>query len=204
LIWINKGSRRRDTLWRKSATAKGNRLGRILKIVTHPATIIAGVVSGLLFGFFLPKPAQGLVPFAKLYVALLSMSMLPILVTALTWGIGQMLRNATTRALFSRMAWSYLLLLLIPSAAAVLVCIVLNPGKSLGEGATAALGQQLASEPAVESGSPIMAFLQGIVPPNIFAALSGPQFISIVFSAFCSDWRSASSSPPVLTTRCGC
>jgi proton glutamate symport protein len=123
------------------------------------------------------------VPFAKLYVALLSMSMLPILVTALTWGIGQMLRNATTSALFPRMALSYLLLLLIPSAAAVLVCVGLRPGESLGEAAAAVLGQQLASEPAVESGGPIMAFLQGMVPPNIFAALSGAQFISIVF--FC-------------------
>ena len=82
-------------------------LRQVMKIVTHPATIIAGVVCGLLFGFFLPKPAHALVPFAKLYVALLSMSMLPILVTALTWGIGQMLRNETTRALFSRMALSY-------------------------------------------------------------------------------------------------
>jgi proton glutamate symport protein len=65
----------------------------------------------------------------------------------------------------------------------VLVCIGLSPGESLGEGAAAALGQELASEPAVESGGPIMAFLQGMVPPNIFAALSGAQFISIVF--FC-------------------
>ena len=158
-------------------------LRQVLRIVTHPATIITGVVSGLLFGFFLPQPAHALVPFAKLYVALLSMSMLPILVTALTWGIGQMLRNETTRAVFSRMALSYLLLLLIPAAAAVLVGVVLSPGESLGESAAAALGQQLASEPAVESGGPIMAFLQGMVPPNIFAALSGAQFISIVF--FC-------------------
>jgi Na+/H+-dicarboxylate symporter len=77
-------------------------LRQVLRIVTHPATIVAGVVSGLLFGFYLPEPAHALVPFAKLYVALLSMSMLPILVTALTWGIGQMLRNETTRALFPR------------------------------------------------------------------------------------------------------
>src|SRR6478736_7316498 len=98
-------------------------LRQVLRIVTHPATIIAGVVSGLLFGFYLPKPAHALVPFAKLYVALLSMSMLPILVTALTWGIGQMLRNATTRALFPRMVLSYVLLLVIPAAAAVLVCV---------------------------------------------------------------------------------
>ena len=157
-------------------------LRQLLRIITHPATIISGVVCGLLFGFFLPKPAHALVPFAKLYVALLSMSMLPILVTALTWGIGQMLRNETTRTVFSRMALLYVLLLLIPAVAAVLVCVVLSPGESLGESTAAMLGQQLASEPTVQSG-PIMAFLQGMVPPNIFAALSGAQFISIVF--FC-------------------
>jgi proton glutamate symport protein len=158
-------------------------LPRVLKIVSHPATIISGVVSGLLFGFFFPVQAHALVPFANLYVALLSMSMLPILVTALTWGIGQMLRNAATRTVFPRMALFYLLLLLIPSAAAVLVCVGFNPGESLGEGAAAALGQQLASETTLEHGNPIMAFLQGMVPPNVFAALSGAQFISIVF--FC-------------------
>ncbi len=66
---------------------------------------------------------------------------------------------------------------------ALLVCVGLNPGESLGEHAAAALGQQLASESTVEPGSPIMAFLQGMVPSNIFAALSRAQFISIVF--FC-------------------
>src|SRR6188508_1509623 len=50
-----------------TAIAKGNRLLRqVMKIVTHPATIITGVVCGLLFGFFLPKQAHALVPFAKL------------------------------------------------------------------------------------------------------------------------------------------
>jgi hypothetical protein len=33
-------------------------LRQVLRIVTHPATIIAGVVSGLLFGFYLPKPGE--------------------------------------------------------------------------------------------------------------------------------------------------
>jgi proton glutamate symport protein len=41
----------------------------------------------------------------------------------------------------------------------------------------------LATESTAEPGRPIMAFLQGMVPSNIFAALSRAQFISIVF--FC-------------------
>ena len=151
------------------------------RAITHPATIITGVISGLVFGFFLPEAAHSLAPFAKLYVALLSMCMLPILVTALTWGVGQMLRQEVTRSLFPRMALSYALLLLIPAAAALVVALGFDPGANLGEGASAALGRELAAEPEVASGNAIMAFLQGMVPPNVFAALSQAQFISIVF-----------------------
>ena len=42
--------------------------------------------------------------------------MLLILVTTLTWSIGQILRDETTRTVFSRMPLSSLLLLLIPAA----------------------------------------------------------------------------------------
>lgn len=164
---------------------KGQRivLSKILALISHPATIIGGVVSGLAFGFFFREEAQALAPFAKLYVALLSMSMLPILVTALTWGIGQMLRHTTTRALFPRMAMFYVLLLLIPTASALLVAGAFSPGANMGESAAAALGQQLASESPIEPGNAIMEFLQGMVPSNVFAALSQAQFIGIVF--FC-------------------
>ena len=45
-----------NELARGPATAEGSRLLRqVLRIVTHPATIVAGVISGLLFGFFCPS-----------------------------------------------------------------------------------------------------------------------------------------------------
>ena len=144
-------------------------------------------------GFFLPKPAHALVPFAKLYVALLSMSMLPILVTALTWGIGQMLRNATTRALFPRMALSYLLLLLKRSGGAGVRWS--QPGQKPGRGrrgGTRPAARQRAGGRSRQSYHGVPA---GHGTADIFAALSGAQFISIVFFCVLLGWRSGSSSP---------
>ena len=50
--------------------------------LTHPATIIGGVVLGFVFGFHFPEASARLEPAAEIYVALLSMCLLPILVSA--------------------------------------------------------------------------------------------------------------------------
>ncbi len=70
------------------------------KILSDPKTIIAGVVAGFLFGHYFKVEAQYLKPFADIYISLLSMCMLPIMVSALTWGIAQLLRNPKTADLF--------------------------------------------------------------------------------------------------------
>jgi proton glutamate symport protein len=151
------------------------------KILGHPATIIFGVISGLYFGLHFPAPARALAPFGAIYIELLSMCVLPILVTALTWGIGQMLRDETTRSLFPRMAASYILLLLIPCGAALIVALGLTPGAQLGDAAATALGQELATQKSVEAAHPFVDLFSRMVPSNIFAALSGNEFLSIVF-----------------------
>jgi proton glutamate symport protein len=156
-------------------------LQTLVKIVSHPVTIIVGVVSGLFFGLNYRDPARMLEPFGDLYIALLSMCVLPILVTALTWGIGQMLRDATTRQLFPRMAGSYVLLLLVPCAAAMVVGLGLSPGAELGDAASAALGRELAGQQQVQAGNPFIDLLNRMVPSNVFAALSSTKFLSIVF-----------------------
>lgn len=153
----------------------------IIRFLQHPATIVTGVSAGLAFGYFDREAAQHLVPFGDLYVALLSMCMLPILVSALTWGIGQMLRNEATRQLFPRLAGGYVMLITIPCLAALLICLTLTPGADLSEGATAMLGEQLIGEPDIEAKNPFLELMNRLVPANIFAALSGQEFISIVF-----------------------
>ncbi|MGD8206669.1 MAG: cation:dicarboxylase symporter family transporter [Thiohalocapsa sp.] len=156
-------------------------IATFFKILGHPATIIVGVIAGLYFGLHFPERARSLAPFGDVYIELLSMCVLPILVTALTWGIGQMLRDETTRSLFPRMAASYVLLLLIPCGAALIVALGLTPGAQLGDAAATALGQELATQKTVDAAHPFVDLFSRMVPSNVFAALSSTEFLSIVF-----------------------
>ncbi|MDJ0943306.1 MAG: cation:dicarboxylase symporter family transporter [Kiloniellales bacterium] len=189
---------------RSEGAGEGGRLSgawsRALGFLGDPKTIIAGVLLGVLCGLFARDLAFELRPLAAIYIALLSMCMLPIMVTALTWGIGQMLRNPVTRPLFGRLAGYYAVGLLLPSVVGLLAVYLLQPGAGLSEEATNALGARVEGhraaavpEPSgsglltrwiyheeVETGG-VLGFLQGVVPSNVFSALSSGQFISIVF-----------------------
>jgi Na+/H+-dicarboxylate symporter len=55
--------------------------------------IVAAVVAGFLCGLFATELAHAVELDARLYLALLSMCILPIMVGAFVWGIGQMLRD---------------------------------------------------------------------------------------------------------------
>jgi proton glutamate symport protein len=154
------------------------------KILTHPATIIVGVALGFVFGFRFPELSGRLKPAADIYVGLLSMCLLPILVSALIWGVGQILRSRETNALFGRMAVIYGLGLLIPCAMGIGVALVFEPGASLGQDAQAMLGQQLQQAPSQQEVGGLLGFVENLVPSNVFEALSRGQFISIVF--FCA------------------
>ena len=154
------------------------------RILTHPVTIIVGVVLGFVVGFRFPALSARLKPAADIYIALLSMCLLPILVSALIWGVGQILRGQETRGLVGRMAVIYALGLLIPCVVGMTVAIAFEPGASLGPEAQATLGQQMSHAPSQqEAAGGLIGFIQGVVPTNVFEALSRGQFISIVF--FC-------------------
>jgi len=154
------------------------------RVLTHPATVLLGVGLGFVCGFGARDFSQTLRPVADMYVALLSMCLLPILVSALVWGIGQMLRARETHALFGRMAVIYGLGLMVPCAVGIAVALVFQPGASLGDEAQKLLGTRLQSVQPDAHLPGLIGFLTSIIPPNVFQALSQGQFISIVF--FCA------------------
>ena len=156
----------------------------LLKILQDPKTIIAGVLLGFVSGFYLKSFSHSLKPIADIYVSLLSMCLLPILVSALIWGIGQMLRHPRTQELFGRMAVIYVVGLAVPAVVTILVAVVLQPGASLGDNAAAALGGEMAGIQQSGAEGGLLAFMEELAPPNVFEALSTGDFMSIVF--FCA------------------
>ncbi len=160
-------------------------LRALRNLLKHPMTIIAGVVLGFVVGFGFPDLGARLRPVATIYVALLSMCLLPILVSALVWGVGQILRARETQDLFGRMAVIYGLGLLVPCVVGMSVALILEPGASLGQETQEILGRQLQkATPSQPEVAGLLGFVENLVPSNVFQALSRGQFISIVF--FCA------------------
>ena len=156
----------------------------MIAFLSDAKTVFAGVVAGLILGISAPSVAAMLRPLANTYVALLSMCLLPILVSALIGGVAQVVRRPSTRARLPRLALLYFAGLFLPAIVAVSVTLALDPGGRLGEAATALLGRGLAAHSGSGSSRAAMSFFSEIIPKDIFQALDASRFVSIVL--FCS------------------
>jgi len=153
--------------------------------LTDPKLIIAGTVLGGALGGFVPAAGEILQPLGELYIAALSICIVPLIVTALVSGTGTMLRNPALRRTFPRFAIVYVTTLLVPCSVALAIGYLLAPGADLSADAVARLGQQIASAPSTSGAGGAQAqglggFLLAAIPSNIFQALSSRNFVAIV------------------------
>jgi proton glutamate symport protein len=154
----------------------------ITTILQDPKTVLGGVVCGFVIGLFAKPLGQALMPIGTLYIAFLSMCLLPILITAVVTGIAGLLRDPKTRALFKRMAIYYGVGLTLPCFVGIATALLLGPGKHLGPDAEKSIGALILAAPAGPAETAgIFGFLAKIIPTNIFEALSTNQVMGIVF-----------------------
>jgi proton glutamate symport protein len=156
------------------------------KLLTSPKMIIIGVVAGILVGYLWKPMGVTLSPYGVIYMSLLAMCILPMMTTAIISGLGHMLRSPAIRGGFKKMILIYGLGLLVPSLLGIGAAVIGRPGVGLTSKDLAALGQMVLSgqgQAGPMSGSPLslLAFINSIIPHNIFAAFSNGQVISIVF-----------------------
>lgn len=118
----------------------------IVRNLTDPWVIVAAVVVDFLSGLFAKELAHAVEPDARLYLALLSMCMLPIMVSAFVWGIGRMLRDRPA-------LWAARLglrrRLVISGVMGLIAVFALYPGDGLSEDAAALLGGRI--DPVAEA-----------------------------------------------------
>ncbi|MCP4380688.1 MAG: dicarboxylate/amino acid:cation symporter, partial [Hyphomicrobiales bacterium] len=147
--------------------------------LTDPKLIFAATIAGGVLGTFVPAAGLAAKPIGDLYIAALSIAIVPLMMTAVISGIAKMLRSPSLRRTFPRFAITYLLTLMIPGAIAIGIGLLVEPG--LGSDAVAQLGERMSlgsNEPAATNG--LYEFLVGIVPSNIFQALTTENFAAIV------------------------
>lgn len=147
--------------------------------IADPKVIFISTILGGVLGWFVPTVGVLIKPLGELYIAALSISIVPLMMTALVSGIGRMLRKPSLRQSFPRFAIVYLLTLLIPATIAIVVGVLLDPGANLSSEAVAKLGQKLSAttQPHAEG---LSDFLIAIIPSNIFQDLNAENFAAIV------------------------
>lgn len=155
---------------------------KLTKILMDPKTVLAGVIGGFVVGLNAKSLGESLFPIGNIYIAFLSMCLLPILITAIVTGIAGLLRDPGTRALFKTMAIYYVAGLILPCVVGIFTALLLGPGTDLGPDAEKSIGALIIASPA-EPGETagILEFLAKIVPANVFEALSSNQVMAIVF-----------------------
>lgn len=154
----------------------------IKKLLLDPTTVLAAVVGGFLIGLLAPRVGIAVFPIGSLYIAFLSMCLLPILITAIINGIAGLLRDVNTRPIFKNMALLYAVGLLIPCVIGMGSALLLQPGSNLGSGAQESIGALItAAPPEAKADGGILGFLLQVVPTNVFEALSSNDVMAIVF-----------------------
>ncbi|WPL18228.1 Glutamate-aspartate carrier protein [Thiorhodovibrio winogradskyi] len=156
------------------------------RLLTDPKSVLVAVAGGFLIGLFAKPVGAALYPIGSLYIAFLSMCLLPILITAIVIGIAGLLQDPSTRPLFKPMAGLYALGLVIPCLVGIGIALLLAPGTGLGPGAEESIGALIIASPAAgKAEGGVLSFLAQVIPTNPFEALSTNQVMSIVFVSLC-------------------
>ena len=90
---------------------------------------------------FFPDWGNAIYPVGDLYLALLSMCIIPIVLTAIVSGLGEMLAMGTMQGYLKRIAAVYLITVILGSSLGVFAGWVGRPGKALDADARKAHGQ---------------------------------------------------------------
>jgi proton glutamate symport protein len=179
-----------------------------VKILKHPLVILLSVAVGVVIGLYnAPISAFfGVRSFAQIismpgqvYLFYLQMTVIPIIITAISSSIGKLMRNKSSQGFIKRMCFVFLVGIAVTAVAGMAVGILGRPGMGLDEDTYSLLTSLMSSQTDGEtrgilevtlSGDSVMAstvrpgletFLTSLIPSNIFSALTLGSTMAIVF-----------------------
>lgn len=153
-----------------------------------PWLILLGVVSGAVIGVTNKELANQLLPFGALYLRLLQMLVLPMLVTAVISGLGNLFISGIKKSQLRLLIIFLFIGLMIASSVGLLFGIIGHPGSGLPHEAQVTLGRTItqtehsAIAMAHEQAPPSMfTYVQAMIPENIFSSLTRGDTLAILF-----------------------
>ena len=165
-------------------------MGLAGKILLHPVTILAAIVSGGLYGWW-DHGASGYLEFIGIiYVRLLQMCVIPLLISAVVTSLSKLFSDGAAARYIWHIIGFIIIGLVIAGGTGLLLGEFGHPGADLDQAAKSVIGkvilnaQSPASGPELGAGSSAMRdIVTNIVPENVFSALSSGNKLAILFFA---------------------
>ncbi|WP_462173652.1 dicarboxylate/amino acid:cation symporter [Pseudoalteromonas xiamenensis] len=159
-------------------------------------TVFFGALVGIYIGLYDTQYLSIVAPLGQFYLDVLTMCILPILLTAISLSIGRLLKQANSQWLLLRLSLVFFACLLGASTLGALAGAIFTPGSQLDTESLKAIGQIIQdfsnADLVVDLHTPyeappkqsmLQAFLFSLVPANIFSALSHGYTVKVLFFA---------------------
>ena len=176
-------------------------------LLKHPLVILSGVALGIVIGIFnIPiSNSLGMENFAEtlslpgqLYLYFLQMTVIPIIITAISSSLGKLMRNKSSGGLIKKIAVVFIICMIASALVGIAAGSFGRPGSGLSNDTHDLLAKLLSSEQdgvsilevALGSGEDFVqaverpgmsSFFTNMVPSNIFHALSLGSVMAILF-----------------------
>ncbi|MEW5721648.1 MAG: cation:dicarboxylase symporter family transporter [Thermodesulfobacteriota bacterium] len=165
----------------------------------RPWAILAGMALGVLIGQFDRGLTRHISVFGELYLAFLRMCVLPMVLVAVTYGVGRLMTSRAAARYLFRIVVVFLVALVAAAVLGTAAALVLRPGSNLSRADEVRLGEMVVAYEATSQFAPsmeigamglevqeaprlgLLGFILSMIPPNIFQALSEASYLSVLF-----------------------
>ncbi len=178
-------------------TPRSTLLTVLKRVLRSPITTLVLIGAGILCGIHAPAVAHALAPIAKVYLNLLTMVVLPLLVSSVIFSITSMVQDPRSVRYLARIALAVIVVSVVGVALSGTLSLLLQPGQiedpqtriGLGmfinsQGAVSTdLQLSLAAPAAVDEQTGPLSIVLGLVPNNVFGSLAKGDTIQVLL--FC-------------------
>jgi len=169
-------------------------ISQLFTIMLNPKAIFVSATIGILIGIYAKNLAIYLAPIGKMYLAFLQMCVIPVLISAVTSSLANLIRSrGITKSLF-QMALVFTTGLFLISALGIGAGLIGRPGAELDPQTRAKLGEivkvsefapdlevSLSGAFEEDHGPKLQDFFLNLIPRNIFESLAKAQTLSLIF-----------------------
>jgi len=167
----------------------------IKKKSSSPSIVVASVLIGIVFGIWLPNVSTAAVIISDIYVDMLKMVTIPFMISSVVYSLSRLIKSGGALGLISRVVKLLVIFMIATALIGLLTAVVMGPGRDLSQETLMMLsnlvGKNLnrggeiemplfAPLPAINALS-LKQMLLGIIPSNIFQALTKGDTLKILF-----------------------